>query len=78
MNNVKDGDPLAVDLADAVRLLRASDKLYQDILLILRETIADDGTPQIDAFASRLSNALTAFAPRDVEIRNLLSRADGT
>lgn len=77
MNDVKDIDPLAADLADAVRLLGASDRLYQEILSILRETVANDGTPQIEAFARRLNKSLTDFAPRDVEVRNFLSRRGG-
>lgn len=64
---------IASDLAQAVSLLRAGDALYQDILAAIGRHVGPDGDADIPALVADLNRLLTAFAPRDLEIRRLLA-----
>ncbi len=74
MESTKKDLRLAADLSEALRLLRASHDLYQEILNNLRDNVAPDGTADFDPLCQRLNAALTGFAPRDLEIRRLSAR----
>lgn len=65
---------LAADMAQALVLLKASHGLYRDMLAAVGDSVASDGTADVEALCSRFNAALTSFAPRDIEIRRLMAR----
>ena len=65
---------LAAEMAQALVLLKASHTLYRDMLSAVGDSVASDGTPDVEALCVRFNAALTSFAPRDVEIRRLMAR----
>lgn len=67
---------MALEMAQALSLLRAGHGLYTDILDALRVTVDARGDADIPVLVRRLNEALTAYAPRDAEIRRLLARYD--
>ena len=66
--------PLAAELTQSMVLLRATHEFYQAILNALRENTEADGSPDLPALFQQMSTILKGFAPRDLEIRQLLSR----
>ena len=66
---------MAMDHARALQLLEASHGLYHEIVDTLRETVEDSGRIDAAQMAQRINQALTAFAPRDVEIQRLLDES---
>lgn len=78
MSAAEDGTlRVASDLALALALLRASDTLYQEILTAIGRHVAPDGDADIPGLVADLNRLLTAFAPRDREIRRLLGALQG-
>lgn len=69
-----DARAMAMEMAQALALLRAGHTLYADILSAVRETVGPDGDADIPILVQRLNEALTAYAPRDAETRRLLSK----
>ena len=57
-------------------LLRVTHEFYQAILNALRENTEADGSPDLPALFRQMNTVLTGFAPRDIEIRQLLSRLE--
>lgn len=76
MDDQADVTNLAADMAQALVLLKASHALYRDMLSAVDDSVAADGTADIEALCTRFNAALTGFAPRDVEIRRLVARFD--
>ena len=74
MTNQSGVPPLAAELTQSMILLRATHEFYQAILNALRENTEEDGSPDLPALFQQMSTVLTGFAPRDLEIRQLLSR----
>jgi len=68
---------VASDLALALALLRASDTLYRDVLTAIGRHVGSDGDADIPSLVADLNRLLTAFAPRDREIRRLLGALQG-
>ena len=71
--------PLAPELAQSMTLLQASHEFYQAMLEAVREN-ADSGPrgdPDFPGLFRQMNRALTGFAPRDHEIKQLLSRLAG-
>ena len=66
--------PLATEMGQALGLLRASHNLYGAILSAVKESVAEDGSPDLPALFRRLNAVLTGFAPHDRLIRQLLAR----
>jgi hypothetical protein len=67
---------LAAELSQSMVLLRATHEFYQSILVALSENTDTNGTPDLPELFQQLNTALTSFAPRDIEIRSLLSRLE--
>ena len=63
---------LAMNHARALQLLEASHGLYREIVDTLRETVEDSGRIDAAQMAQRINQALTSYAPRDLEIQRLL------
>lgn len=76
MTTDDDARAMALEMARALNLVRAGHTLYSDILDAVRETVGPDGDADIPVLVMRLNEALTAYAPRDGEVRNLLARYD--
>ena len=70
--------PLAPELAQSMTLLQASHAFYQAILEAVRENTGTGprGDPDFPGLFRQMNEALTAFAPRDHEIKRLLSRLE--
>ena len=67
---------LPADMSQSLMLLRASHDLYQSFLDALRQNNDELGDPDLPGLFRQMNEALTGFAPRDMEIRRLLSRFD--
>ena len=65
---------LAAEMAQALVLLKASHGLYRDMLSAVGDSVANDGTADVEALCAHFNAALTSFAPRDIEIRRLMAR----
>ena len=76
MTNHSGLPPLAAELTQSMLLLRATHEFYQAILNALRENTEADGSPDLPALFQQMNTVLTGFAPRDLEIRQLLSRLE--
>ncbi len=76
MSDAGDARSMAIEMARALALLRAGHTLYADILGAVSETVGPDGNADIPVLVRRLNEALTAYAPRDAEIRTMLARYD--
>lgn len=76
MTDNEDARAMAMELARALNLVRAGNTLYSDILDAVRETVGPEGDADIPALVKRLNEALTTYAARDAEARNLLARYD--
>lgn len=63
---------MAMDHAHALQLLEASHGLYREIVDTLRETVEENGRIDAAQMAQRINQALTSFAPRDIEIQRML------
>ncbi len=74
MSNHDDARAMAMEMAQALALLRAGHTLYSDILSAVKETVDSDGEADIPVLVQRLNEALTAYAPRGAETRTLLSK----
>lgn len=74
MDDQADVTSLAAEMAQALVLLKASHLLYRDMLTAVGESVASDGTADVETLCARFNAALTGFAPRDVEIRRLMAR----
>lgn len=68
--------PLAAELTQSMVLLRATHEFYQSILVALSENTDPNGSPDLPELFRQLNATLTNFAPRDMEIRSLLSRLE--
>ena len=70
--------PLAPELAQSMTLLRASHAFYQAILEAVRQNTdtGPRGDPDFAGLFRQMNEALTGFAPRDHEIKQLLSRLE--
>jgi len=68
--------PLATEMGQALGLLRASHNLYDEILAAVKDSVAEDGAPDLPGLFQRLNAVLTSFAPHDRLIRQLLARYD--
>ncbi len=68
--------PLVPEMVRSLGLLKASHEFYADIVGALRDNIAKNGDPDIPQMVMRFNKALTEFAPRDREIRQLLNQFD--
>lgn len=66
--------PLVAEMAQATVLLRAGHDFYQAILAAVRDSTGEGGEPDYGGLFRRMNQALTAFAPRDHEIKQLLAR----
>ncbi len=60
----------------ALGLLGTSHDLYDAILSAVKESVAEDGAPDLPALFQRLNAVLTSFAPHDRLIRQLLAGYD--
>ena len=76
MSAEDDARAMAVEMAQALALVRAGHTLYTDLLAAVRETVRPDGNADIPVLVQRLNEAITAYAPRDTAARNLLARYD--
>jgi uncharacterized protein (UPF0297 family) len=76
MTGGDDAKTMAMEMARALALVRAGHTLYADILDAVKETVRTDGEADIPTLVQRLNAAITAYAPRDAEARNLLARYD--
>jgi hypothetical protein len=65
---------LPANMSQSLMLLRASHDLYQGFLDALRQNTDELGDPDLPGLFKQLNQALTGFAPRDMEILRLLSR----
>ena len=68
--------PLAPELAQALGLLRASHEMYREILSAIQDNVSGAGDPDMEKMVVAFNRALTGFAPRDHEIRQLLDKFD--
>jgi hypothetical protein len=66
--------PLAAQLMQSMVLLHATHKFYQTIFIDLNQSTDPNGSPDLPELFRQLNLVLTGFAPRDIEIRTLLSR----
>ncbi len=69
--------PLVAEYSQALMLLQASHDFYHGILDALRKSTGDDGEPDLPELFKYMNVALRKFAPRDVEIRGLISKGEG-
>ncbi len=74
MPDKNDFPPLVPEMVRSLGLLKASHEFYADIVGALRDNISVNGDPDIPAMVLRFNKALTEFAPRDREIRQLLKQ----
>jgi hypothetical protein len=74
MNDQDDARAMALEMVQALALLRAGHTLYSDILDAVKETVEADGEANIPVLVQRLNEALTTYAPRDAETQSLLAR----
>ncbi len=68
--------PLVPEMVRSLGLLKASHEFYAEIVGALRDNISENGDPDIPQMVIRFNKALTSFAPRDREIRQLLTHFD--
>jgi len=66
--------PLVPDMAQALRLLKASHDNYREILAAIRDAGAGGGDPDLPGLFARLNRTLTEFASWDRQIQRLLER----
>ena len=64
----------AMALEMALALVRAGHTLYADLVAAVQETVRPDGEADIPVLVQRLNAAMTHYAPRDAEARNLLAK----
>ena len=76
MSSEDDTRTMALEMAQALALVRAGHTLYTDLLAAVRETVASDGDADIPVLVKRLNEAITAYAPRDTAARSLLAKYD--
>ena len=76
MTGANDTRAMAMEMAKALALLRAGHVLYADILDAVRETVSNKGEADIPTLVKRLNGALTTYAPRDAEARDMLAKYD--
>ena len=74
MPDEEEPPPLAPDMAQAPRPLKASHDSYREILAAIREAGEAGGDPDLPALFARLNRALTEFAAWDRQIKRLLER----
>ncbi len=66
--------PLVPNMAQALRLLKASHDSYREILAAIRDAGAAGRDPDLPGLFARLNRALTEFASWDRQIQRLLER----
>ena len=66
----------AMTLMQAIMLLRASNEFYQGMLDAVRDNTGPGGAPDLPGLFEQMNGAMTHFAPRVHEMRQLLSRFD--
>ena len=66
----------AMTLMQAIILLRASDDFYQGMLDSVRDNTGPGGDPDLPGLFEQMNGAMTRYAPRLHEMRQLLSRFD--
>ncbi len=76
MTGDDDTRAMALEMAQALSLVRAGHTLYADILAAVKETVGRDGNADIPVLVKRLNEAITTYAPRDMAARSLLARYD--
>ena len=76
MSSEDDTRTMALEMAQALALVRAGHTLYTDLLAAVRETVESDGEADIPVLVKRLNEAITAYAPRDTAARSLLAKYD--
>lgn len=76
MTGEEDARAMALEMAQALSLVRAGHTLYTDLLAAVRETVGPEGEADIPVLVRRLNEAITAYAPRENAVRSLLARYD--
>ncbi len=76
MSGDDDARTMALEMAQALALVRAGRTLYTDLLAAVRETVGPDGDADIPVLVQRLNEAIMAYAPRDTAARRLLVKYD--
>ena len=74
----QDGLRDAIRLSRALSVLSASERLYADVAQSVRDSTTPQGDPDVPILFRQLHAALAAFAPRAIEIRNLLSEFEAS
>lgn len=74
MSDADNARAMALEMAQALALVRAGHTLYADLLAAVQETVRSDGEADIPVLVQRLNAAMTHYAPRDAEARNLLAK----
>tara|TARA_Y100001934_G_scaffold225554_1_gene270349 strand:- start:278 stop:508 length:231 start_codon:yes stop_codon:yes gene_type:complete len=74
MSAEDDARAMAMEMAQALTLVRAGHTLYTDLPAAVRETMGPYVNADIPVLVQRLNEAITAYAPRDTAARNLLAK----
>ncbi len=69
--------PLVAEVTQAAILLAASHDFFQAVLSAVRDSTDEAGEPDFPGLFRRMNKALTEFAPRDHEIKQLVARLAG-